>query len=306
MKSSVPVMEAPQERRNYYLGITMMLVSGLGFACMNLFIRLSGDLPTLQKTFFRNAVVFFVALFFVSRELKGHKKLIRTKSEGFWLVIRSVLGLFGVFANFYSVDHIPIANASVLNKLSPFFTIIFAALFLKERVNKVQVISIFTAFVGVILLAKPDAAALNQVFPTLIAIAGGILAGGAYTCIRYLVRQGTSGSVIVLFFSAFSCIALLPSLILNFEPMTTQQWIYMFLLGVGAAFGQYGITFAYKYAAPSRISIFDYSMVLFAMILGVLFLDQVPDFLSLLGTAIVFLAFLMMFLYNRRTAPHKE
>lgn len=293
-------MSLQNEQSRYYAGIALMLASGLGFAAMNLFIRLAGpDIPSVQKSFFRNLVVFFVALFFVSRDLKGRKKIIRTKSEGFWLVMRSLFGLVGVLANFYAVDHIPIANASVLNKLSPFFTIIFAAIFLKEKVNKVQVISIFTAFVGVLILSKPEAGAMAEVFPTLIAVVGGVAAGAAYTSVRYLTMQGTSGSVIVLFFAAFSCVALLPSLLLNFVPMTGQQWLYMFLLGIGAAVGQYAITFAYKFAAPSRISIFDYSMVIFAMVLGMLFLDQYPDFWSLLGSAIVFFAFLMMFTYNR-------
>lgn len=292
------------ESSRYVIAILLMLLSGLGFATMNLFVRLSGDLPSMQKTFFRNAVVFFVALAVTLREFKGRKRIIRTKSEGFWLVARSLFGLVGVIANFYAVDHIPIANASVLNKLSPFFTIIFAALFLKEKVNKVQMASIALAFAGVVVLSSPDASALSQLFPTLIGVLGGVAAGAAYTTVRHLSKQGTDGSLIVLFFAAFSCLALLPNLLLNYHPMTPWQWLCMLLLGIGAMIGQYGITFAYKYAPPAKISIFDYFNVIITMILGMVVLDQYPDVGTLIGSGIVFLAFLLMFLYNLKQARH--
>ena len=295
-----PSAMTEQQNRDYLIAVGLMLLSGIGFATMNLFIRLAGDLPSMQKTFFRNAVVFVVSFLYVLRELRGKKRLIHTRSEGFWLVVRSVFGLIGVLANFYAVDRIPIANASVLNKLSPFFTIIFAAIFLKEKVNKVQIASIALAFTGVIILSRPDAAALAQLFPTLIGVLGGLAAGAAYTTIRHLTRQGTDGSVIVLFFSAFSCAALLPYLLLNYQPMTRWQWLCMLFLGIGAMVGQYGITFAYKFAPPAKISIFDYFNVLVTMVLGMVVLDQYPSVSTLIGATIVFTAFLLMFLHNRR------
>lgn len=302
MKKSTPPPILNSEKQNIPLAIGLMLLSGLGFALMNLFIRLAGDLPSMQKTFFRNAVVFFVDLVFVWRNHRG-KLRIRTKSEGFWLVLRSIFGLLGMLANFYAVDHIPIANASVLNKLSPFFTIIFAALFLKERVSRVQIISIIIAFTGVVILSRPDAAAMTELFPTLIGVLGGVAAGAAYTSIRHLTRQGTDGSVIVLFFSAFSCLALLPPLVLNYQPMTPWQWLCMLILGIGAMIGQYGITFAYKFAPPARISIFDYFNIIITLFLGMFVLDQYPTLYTLIGAALVFAAFFLMFLNNRKRVP---
>lgn len=289
-----------QNNRNYLIAVTLMLLSGTGFATMNLFIRLAGDLPSMQKTFFRNAVVFVVALFVVLRENRGRKKWIRTKSEGFWLLVRSLFGLIGVLANFYAVDRIPIANASVLNKLSPFFTIIFAALFLREKVNKIQIASILIAFAGVLILSRPDVSAMAQLFPTLIGVLGGLAAGAAYTTIRHMAKQGTDGSLVVLFFSAFSCVALLPNLLFNYHPMTPWQWLCMFLLGIGAMVGQYGITFAYKYAPPAKISIFDYFNVIITTLLGIFVLNQYPTKNTIIGAAVVFSAFLLMYLYNQR------
>lgn len=91
-----------------------------------------------------------------------------------------------------------------------------------------------------------------------------------------MAKQGTDGSLIVLFFSAFSCVALLPNLLFNYHPMTPWQWLCMFLLGIGAMVGQYGITFAYKYAPPAKISIFDYFNVIITTLLGIFVLNQYP------------------------------
>ena len=108
---------------SFIFGVTLMLFSGLGFALVNLFIR--------------NLLVFLVALVTLIHQQRktNAEPLFLDKRDLRMLIIRSILGTIGLIANFYAVDHLPLANASVLNKLSPFFTVIFAAIFLKERVS---------------------------------------------------------------------------------------------------------------------------------------------------------------------------
>ena len=292
----------------FTIGVSLMLLSGLGFAVQGLFVNLAGDLPSEQKTFFRYVVVFIVSFFYLWRTRSRNRrnkiqntKLIKNKGDLGWLIVRSTLGTLGVLANFYVLDLIPIGNAQMLNKLSPFFTIIFSSIFLNERVNKVQAAGIVTAFIGVVVLLDPDASGISTeyLFPIIIGILGGLAAGAAYTTIRHLGARGMEGSFIVFFFAGFGMLSLVPLVIANYVPMTGMQWLYMLLLGLGAVAGQYGITYAYHFAEPRRISIFDYSAVVFAMILGALFLDQIPDRASIIGSIIIFLAFLMMFVYNR-------
>ena len=93
--------------------------------------------------------------------------------------------------------------------------------------------------------------------------------------------------VIVMFFSTFSCIVTLPFLIFNFKPMTLIQFATLMLPGACATGGQLSITKAYTKAPAKEISVFDYSQVLFAAILGFLFLDQIPDYLSIIGYIII-------------------
>jgi drug/metabolite transporter (DMT)-like permease len=197
-----------------------------------------------------------------------------------------------------------LSDASMLNKLSPFFTLIFSYLFLKEKLSPFQCVSIVIAFIGSLFIIKPTFD-LTAVFPALCGLIGGICAGGAYTCVRYLGLKGEKGPFIVFFFSTFSCIAALPYLIFFFEPMTLRQLLILLCAGLGAAGGQFGITAAYKYAPAREISIYDYTLVIFAAIWSAIFFGELPDGLSILGYVLIFAMSAGMFVYNNRQIKSK-
>ena len=111
-------------------GILCIIFSALSFAFMSLFIKLSGDIPTLQKSFFRNFVAAVVAYAMLK---KNHTPLKCSKESFKYVFGRAFFGTVGIFCNFYGVDHLNIADASMLNKLSPFFAIVFSYFILKER-----------------------------------------------------------------------------------------------------------------------------------------------------------------------------
>lgn len=274
----------------------MILSAALCFSLMNFFVRLSGDLPSIQKSFFRNAIAFLFALAVLVRQGKGAR--IR-KSDLPLLLVRSAFGTVGILCNFYAVDHLVLSDASMLNKLSPFFAIIFSFFFLKERAKLVQVAALVTAFVGALCIIKPSFE-LSAVFPYLIGTLGGLGAGAAYTAVRALGGRGVNGSLIVLFFSAFSCLCVTPWLIFDYHPMTLTQLLCLLCAGLAAAGGQFSITAAYSLAPAKEISIYDYSQVIFSAILGFFAFGQVPDGLSVLGYFIICGASVGMFLWNRK------
>ena len=106
--------------------------------------------------------------------------------------------------------------------------------------------------------------------------------------------------MIVLFFSVFSCVVVLPWLIFDYHSMTWQQTGILLLAGCAAAGGQFAITAAYRYAPASRISIYDYSQLIFSTMLGFFIFGQVPDGWSFLGYGIICLMAISMFVYNNR------
>lgn len=277
-------------------GVLCIIASAFFFALMNTFVKLSGDIPSMQKSFFRNLVALIFAAVILWKSKEGFhydKKYISP------LIIRSLFGTIGLLANFYAVDHLLLADASMLQKLGPFFVVIFSYFILKEKVKPFQIISIIIAFLGSLFVIKPSLE-LTTLFPSTIAVLGAMSTGVAYTLVRYLTNHGLKGPKVVFFFSTFSCLAVLPVIVFDYHPMTFVQICYLLLAGLAAAGGQFAITYAYTFAPAKEISVFDYSQVVFAAILGYFFFQQFPDMYSLLGYGIICSIAIAVFLFNRR------
>ena len=258
---------------------------------MCLHVRLSDDfgapLSTFQKSFFRNVVAFAIAL---SVFLRRGPSIPRIQASAMWLlVLRSVLGTGGIFSNFYALSHIPIAEGQTLNKTAPFFTVVCAWLFLGEKAKVRQFLALLIAFAGVVLVAKPGFAG-EATFPLSMGLVGGICAGSAYACLRALRRRAVDSAFIVMFFSAFSCLASIPFIAVSFTPMTLAQVLILFGAGVGGALGQFGITVAYGFAAPRDIAVYDYSNILFTAAFGFVLFGQIPDIWSVAGFVLIIVA----------------
>ena len=278
---------------NKQKGILCILISAFSFALMNLFVQLAGDINPIQKSFVRNLIAFIFAAAIL---LKGHDFSYQKRNLKY-LFLRSALGTVGILCNYYALGHMLLSDASMLGKLSPFVVLICSYIFLKEKINGFQVFSIVIAFIGSLFIIRPGFS-LTEMFPALMGLAGAIAAGGAYTTVRYLGLRGERGPFIVFFFSAFSCVAVLPYILLNFEPMTFYQLGMLMLAGLAASGGQFGVTYASKFAPAKEISVYDYTMVIFAAILGFFAFGQIPDGLSLIGYVIICGISILMYMYN--------
>lgn len=271
-----------KKQSDYRLGIIFIIISAFCFALMDMFIRLAGDVPTLQKCFFRNLFAFFVA---VGALIRTRTPFRIGKGNLKYLLIRSVSGGLGMVCNFYAVDHMPISDASILNKLSPFFAIVFSYFILSEKADVIEWISVFAAFIGALFVVKPTFSA--EVLPAVAGLMGGLGAGLAYTFVRKLGTRGVSSMIIVAFFSGFTTLMLTPSLIFSFSPMSARQLIFLIMTGITAAIAQIFITMAYSKAPAKEISVYDFSIVIFAAMLGFMFLGQLPDVFSVIGYIII-------------------
>ncbi len=285
------------------IGILYILGAALCFACMNLFVSLAGDLPLMQKVFFRNAltvVVVFVMLLFTKEKFRIHDK-----SCILYLFLRAGIGYIGVILNFYAIDHIgSISDASILNKLSPFFAILFSVFLLKEKPTIPEIIFVLIAFAGAMFVVKPSFD--SKVLPAIAGFASGMCAGFAYACVRILGQKGERGIMTVFVFAALSTAISLPFVIVWWKPMSWLQFLYLMLAGIGATGGQFFITAAYRHAPAKEIAVFDYAQVLFAAVLGYFFLSQIPDALSFIGYAVIICAAVGRCIYQlkrKKTEP---
>lgn len=284
---------------NIKKGIFYIIISALGFSLMNFFVVKAGDLPTFQKALFRNGGAMIVSLFLFIKS--GDIPDTKPSDLGI-LLMRAVFGSIGLFCNFYALDHLVLSDASILNKLAPFFTLILSALFLKEKTNWKQFLFVSLAFVGMLFVVRPEMHFSESMVASVVGVIGGFGAGTAYACVRALGKRGMPSSEIVFGFSLVSTIVAIPFVIIDHAPMSSLQIFYLSMASVSATIGQFGITLAYKEAPSKEISIFEYFTVVFSALWGILFLGQIPYWTSIIGYAIIFVSAYLLFLYNKKTS----
>lgn len=264
-------------------GMLFIVFATIGFSFMSFFVKLSGDLPTMQKAFFRNAFALIIAIMTL---FSGKQKFVIKKEYGADIMFRCLFGTTGLIANFYAIDRLILADANMLNKLSPFFAILVSIPLLKERPSKTDIIATIIAFAGALLILRPTPGNMELV-QALIGLYGGFGAGTAYAFVRKATGKGASTPVIVICFSLFSCMLTLPFMIMNYKPMSNMQLLMLIAAGLSATVGQFSITTAYKYAPAKKLSVFDYLQVIFAALWGILFLHEIPTLLSIIGYVVI-------------------
>lgn len=269
-----------QTKKTY--GILFLLASSIAFAFMGAFVRLSGDLPTFQKVFFRNL---FSCIIFLPYIIKNRSTWPVIRNHHKHLFLRALVGTLGIICNFYAIDRLNLADAGILSKLAPIFAIVASAVLLKEKVSFWDTITIAVAFCGVILVVKPrfDMAIL----PMLVAILGAFCSGLAYTFVRILRNHGVDGGIIIGFFSTVSGLAVLPLFLMNYKAMTMSQILFLSMAGISAMLAQICLTKAYGFAPAKEIAVFDYIQVIVSALLGYYLFFQMPDIYSMLGYVII-------------------
>ena len=296
-RRSVSDGEASMDKdRSALKGILFILMAAFGFSLMSVFVRLAGErIPTIQKAFFRN----LVALIYITLILiKDRTSPIVKKNCVPDILCRAVFGSIGLIANFYAVDHLVLSDATMLNKLSPFFAVLFSVFLLKEKPHRIELCGIAIALAGCVCIVKPSFQ--NPAAPaSLIGLLGGAGAGAAYTFVRRLGLKNVRGPVIIFWFSLISCVVCLPSMILHLVPMTLKETLFLLGAGTFACVGQIGITKAYLYAPAKEISVYDYSQVLFAAVFGFILFDQTPDLISVVGYILIIGAGVGMFFFHK-------
>jgi drug/metabolite transporter (DMT)-like permease len=185
--------------KDHQKAIAFMLLSALSFTVMGYFVKSLPGVPFSIKVLFRNLVVFLmVGIPTAVQVIRGQslELILGSKGDRGPLLLRSLLGFFGVVFLFLAIDGfsfswageliqlkgLSLAEASSLNRTSPLFVLIFASLFIGEKVRAYQIPLTLMGFIGALLIIKPEFS--PQILPATFGLASGAFAGGAYTIIR--------------------------------------------------------------------------------------------------------------------------
>lgn len=274
--------------------VLYMLISALGFTLMSVAVKAIPEIPIFEKVFFRNLVSCFVAFFLLIYEKRGFSVPQKNRLPIF---IRSFLGFLGIVTNFYAVQHLILADSNMLGKLSPITVSFFAVCFLKEKLDRKQILGMILSFVGALFVIKPSFSL--SVLPSLAGLTSVTFAGISYTVIRYL-NDKENPNIIVFYFSLFSVLASLPFLLGNFKSPTLREGIFLLGIGVMACLAQFFMTYSYKNAEASEVSVYNYSGIPYGILLGYFLFDEIPDFYSFLGGTIIVVMAIYLYLHNKK------
>ncbi len=199
---------------------------------------------------------------------------------------RSIFGIAGMLMYFLAVVSMPLAEAVTINRLSPFFVLIFAWLFLKERLKKAQIIALLLGLGGVVAILRPGV--IPFTLPAGFALLSALFAGSAYTAIRAL-RKTDRPLIIVFWFSLLMSLVFLPAVIRNGVIPDSRSLILLICIGIFGAAGQLLMTSAYRYAPGGKVSIYGYLSVVFSMLWQIMFFDSIPSIAVFAGAALILL-----------------
>lgn len=264
-------------------GALCLIGSSLSFAAMGVFVRLAGNLPIFEKAVFRNLFAIFISYILL---LRRHIPISFPNGSRPYLLLRCISGTIGLLCNYYAVGCLNLADASILNRMSPFYVLLFSRVILKEKISFRQLIIIVIAFIGSLLVVKPSPSNL-LLGPALIGALGGVAVGLANTALRRATLEGADRNVVVFLFSVFSTLICLPMTVVQFVIPSMQQLLYLTACGLCATMGQFFITAGYSSAPGREISVFEFAQVLFSAFFGFLLFNQVPDHLSIIGYLLI-------------------
>lgn len=256
-----------------------MLVAGLFFAIMNVFVKLLPTIPAVEIVFFRSLVSFVISYAF----LKSAKVPIFGNNKK-WLIARGLAGALGLTLYFYTLQNIPLASAVTIQFMSPIFTSILGIYIVKEKVKPAQWIFYLMAFVGIIIIQGFDPRISLNMF--LIGIAGAVFAGLAYNFIRK-INNTEHPLVIVFYFPLVTLpIAGLYS-VFNWVMPVGIEWIILILVGILTQIAQYFMTKSYQAEDLSKVASLKYLSIIYALGFGFVFFDEQFNWLVYLGITLI-------------------
>jgi drug/metabolite transporter (DMT)-like permease len=201
---------------------------------------------------------------------------------------RAVIGQSNMAMVFFGTILLPLAESTTLSFASPLFAVLLAALIMRERVGPWRWTAVLCGFAGVVIVANPGADPVSGLGVSLMLI-GAFLVAVINFQIRDLARTESPASI-VMWFSIFGTLSLLP-----FQPFfmtvhTPQQWGLIAAIGATGAIGQLLMTNSLRHGAVASVIVMDYTALLWATGFGWLIWDRLPNSSLFIGAPLIVIA----------------
>jgi len=279
---------------NLFKAIGFKLISALMFAALSAFVRqLSEAIPVGQLVFFRSACAIPPVLLIYA--YRGELASAVYTSRPLGQLGRGALSVGGMFTNFSALSRLPLADATAISFASPLITVALAAVILKERVRAYRWTAVLVGFAGVIVMLVPHfdvghyaaaGAAAAATIGSLLALVSAFCNAGTVIQTRRLTQSETTSSI-VFYFSLVTALAGAVTLPFAWHTPTGSEFLMLVAMGIFGGIGHIFLTESYRFATASVIAPFDYSAMLWALMLGYWMFGELPSALVYVGATIV-------------------
>ena len=284
-----------RKRSSIVMGVVTTLLASLSFTLMSACAKWLPDMPSGEMTLFRGLVgLLFIPI--LCLQTKEH--FFSGKYVGY-LCLRGLFGSIALFFYFLSIEGLTLGDSQILSQLAAFFMCLLSPLFLKERLPSQAIPGMVVIAAGTLCVVQIwDFHAFNVY--TLFGIGGGFFSAAAYIVISYLAEKGfKSNTEIVFYFQIFSILVGL-SLLGSEVWIWPSGWDWFFVVGLGlfALSAQMFMTWAFQHVNSVIVSFLMYSEILFHVIFGWAFWNEIMAPASWIGGAMIVAGSIMLMVFK--------
>ena len=306
---------APQRvAQRPFFGISLKILSALSFTAMSAVVKIaigggtSVPVPLGELIFFRSFFAMMTVILWLAyaRPLSAAFRTNNVRGH----IRRGLIGSAGMFFGFAALHHLPLPDATALSYAAPLLSVVLASLVLKETIRIYRWTAVLFGFVGVIIMLLPhlspeSAGAHGSPIGIAFALGGAICAAFAIIEVRKLTATEHTGAIVVYFSLTTTVLSLVTFAFGRFNPAyawiwpTATDFALLTAIGFLGGMGQILLTHCYRYADASVIAPFDYTSMIWALMIGWFLFDQIPDRLVLIGATVVIASGIFVILRER-------
>lgn len=294
---------------NARLGISLKILSALCSTLMLACVKgLHGSIPTGEVIFFRSFVAMFPLLTWLKIQGNVLESLKTKNIPGH--IIRGFSGTGGMYFNYLALVYISLADATALSYAAPLFTVIMAACLLKEHVHFSRWMGVLVGFSGIMIMLFSTLTSDSSLFSSgqfhsemclgiLFALLGAGCTATSNVQIRFLNGIEKPGAI-VFYFSLMTTVIGLMTVFWGWRVPTYFQLLLLAGCGFFGGMAQILVTLSLRYTDASLLAPFDYTTLVWSMIIGYVFLNSLPGPATLIGAVVVAGAGIYTVLSDRR------
>lgn len=282
-------------------GIIFKIAAVTVFICMSSLIKATApEVPPGEAVFFRSffAIPVILGWLWWRGDLATGLR-VKSPMAHFW---RGLVGTSAMGFGFAALGFLPLPDVTAIGYATPMLVVIFAAMFLGEEVRAFRLGAVALGLTGVLIILAPklsllenDMVSRGEALGAILVLIAAVFAALAGIHVRQMVKTEQT-SAIVFFFSATASLLGLCTLPFGWTVPSMEQAAFLVTAGLLGGLGQIFLTSAYRYADASVVAPFDYTSMIFAVLIGFFIFDEVPTLQTLIGGSIVILAGVMIIL----------